>query len=336
MKFFSFWCTIINILAYYDLIYIDIEKKGFLMDKVLEILRNKWVKFGVSFLSLGLPFFIAYIDWLAFAYYLEPVNDVPLFLLYVLVNFLFAGIMFYTRHQIITRIVVCISPVLAFVLLIIAFGQWYLIVPPVVICAFTFLAAGTNETFKTILGTVYLLMFVVGTLVYMTMLHFNLTVSTFLQITECDISKRSEDYSYSPDKKYRIVMYIDNAGNERSLTSYYIEKTEDDVKLPYLNCYKHLYSQKVLVTMDQSSVVYKWLNNDELYIDGRAKNITEQFKQAEEARKDPEKEKETENDESLTYYEMNDRDIDEYYGSEAAAAAAVAEVIDPEESENFE
>ena len=215
------------------------------MDKFLEILRNRWLKLGVSLLSLGLPAFLVMVDWLAFAYYLEPVNKIPLFLLYVLVNFIFAGIMFYTRKQIITRIVVLFTPLLAFVLLIIAFGQWYLIIPPVVVCAFTFLAAGTNETLKTILGTVYLLMFVVGTLVYLTMLHFNLTVQTFLQLSECDISKRSDVYSYSPDNTYRLVMYVDDAGNERSLTSYYVEKTKDDIELPYLHCYKHLYSQKV-------------------------------------------------------------------------------------------
>ena len=297
------------------------------MDKVLDILRNKWVKRGVSLLSLGFPVFIFYIDWLAFAYYLETVNDVPLFLLYVLVLFVFAGFMFYTREQIITRIVVCITPILAFILLIIAFGQWYLIVPPVVICVFTFLAAGTNETLKTILGTVYLLMFVVGTLVYLTMLHFNLTVRTFLQISECDISKRSKNYSYSPDNSYRIVMYVDDAGNERSLTTYYIEKTDDDVKLPYLNCYKHLYSQKVLVTMDQSSVVYKWLNNDDLYIDGRAKNITEMFRQAEEKRENPGDEEEDTETEVLTYYETHDFGAEEYYGT-AETTAAVAEVIE--------
>ncbi len=252
------------------------------MDKFLEILRNRWLKLGVSLLSLGLPAFLVMVDWLAFAYYLEPVNKIPLFLLYVLVNFIFAGIMFYTRKQIITRIVVLFTPLLAFVLLIIAFGQWYLIIPPVVVCAFTFLAAGTNETLKTILGTVYLLMFVVGTLVYLTMLHFNLTVQTFLQLSECDISKRSDVYSYSPDNTYRLVMYVDDAGNERSLTSYYVEKTKDDIELPYLHCYKHLYSQKVLVTMDQSSVVYKWLRDNELFIDGRPKNIDDMFEQAEE------------------------------------------------------
>lgn len=302
------------------------------MDKFLEILRNRWLKLGVSLLSLGLPAFLVMVDWLAFAYYLEPVNKIPLFLLYVLVNFIFAGIMFYTRKQIITRIVVLFTPLLAFVLLIIAFGQWYLIIPPVVVCAFTFLAAGTNETLKTILGTVYLLMFVVGTLVYLTMLHFNLTVQTFLQLSECDISKRSDIYSYSPDNTYRLVMYVDDAGNERSLTSYYVEKTKDDIELPYLHCYKHLYSQKVLVTMDQSSVVYKWLRDNELFIDGRPKNIDDMFEQAEELRNKPEEEEEEEVPEILTYYETHDFDEEEYYGStEAVTAAPQNEPVTEEE-----
>ncbi len=302
------------------------------MDKFLEILRNRWLKLGVSLLSLGLPAFLVMVDWLAFAYYLEPVNKIPLFLLYVLVNFIFAGIMFYTRKQIITRIVVLFTPLLAFVLLIIAFGQWYLIIPPVVVCAFTFLAAGTNETLKTILGTVYLLMFVVGTLVYLTMLHFNLTVQTFLQLSECDISKRSDVYSYSPDNTYRLVMYVDDAGNERSLTSYYVEKTKDDIELPYLHCYKHLYSQKVLVTMDQSSVVYKWLRDNELFIDGRPKNIDDMFEQAEELRNKPEEEEEEEVPEGLTYEETHDFEEEEDYGAtEAVTAAPQNEPVTEEE-----
>ena len=304
------------------------------MDKVLDILRNKWVKLAVSLLSLGFPAFLIYVDWLSFAYYLQPVNKVPLFLMYVLVNFVFAGVMFYTRKQFITQAVACVSPLIAFVLLIIAFGQWYLIVPPVVICAFIFLAAGTNETFKTILGTVYLLMFVVGTLVYLTMLHFNLTIQILANLTECDISKRTENYTYSPDYSYRVVIYIDDAGHERSLASYYIEKTEDDITLPYLNCYKHINSQKVLVTMDKDSVVYKWLTNEDLYIDGRAKNIPKLFEQAEEAADAAKtaEEAETVEEKVKTYYEEHDYNDEEYYGDVTTAATAVyAEIIEPEE-----
>ena len=301
------------------------------MDKILDVLRNRWVKLGVSVLSLGFPLFVFFIDWLAFAYYLEPVNEIPLFLLYILVNVVFAGIMFYTRHQVITRIAACITPILSFVLLIVAFGQWYLIVPPVVICAFTFLAAATNETFKTILGTVYLLMFVVGTLVYLTMLHFNLTVGSLLEIAECDITKRSPKYSFSPDNSYRIVMYVDDAGNERSLTSYYIEKTEDDIKLPYLNCYKHLYSLKVLVTMDQSSVTYKWINNDVLYIDGRAKDIPKLLAQAEDKRVNPKEE--DEDKKTLTYYEINEKDVDEYFGNTTAFTPEPVDITEETDEE---
>ncbi len=283
------------------------------MDKIIDIFRNKWVKFGVSFLSLGLPAFMVYVDWLAFAYYLQPVSAVPLFLMYVLVLFVFAGIMFYTRMQIITRIVALVTPALSFVLFFIAFGQWYLIIPPIVICAFTFLASGMNETLKTILGTVYLLMFVVGTLVYLTMLHFNLTIQTLMPFSECDISKRSTEYDFSPDKTYRLVLYIDDAGNERSLVSYYIEKTADDIELPYLKCYRHLDSLKILATMDKDSVVYKWISDNELYIDGHVKNMKELFEQAENNRKNPQKE---DNDtEKLTYYEEHDWDNEEYYGT---------------------
>lgn len=278
------------------------------MDKVLDILRNKWVKFGVSFLSLAFPVFIAFVDWLAFGYYFEPTNAVPLFLLYVLINFIFGGIMFYTRKQIITCIVVCITPLLAFLLLIIAFGQWYMIVPPVVICFVTFLAASNNETFKTVLGTIYLLMFVVGTFVYITLLHFNLTVQSLLSITDCDLTKRLNEYDYSTDGTYRLVRYADDLSNERRTVSFYVEKTEDDIELPYLNCYKHYGSQKVLVTLFQGEIKYNWISDTELLIDGRVKDIEEIFEQAEIAATatTPEDDAEVTTTRVLTYYETYD------------------------------
>lgn len=289
------------------------------MDKVIALLKNKWFKFGVSFLSLGFPLLILYVDWLSFAYYFEQQNSIPLFLLYVLVNFVFGGIMLYTRRQIITQIVACITPIAAFVMLILAFGEWYMIIPPVVICLLTFLAAGTNETFKTILGTIYLLMFVVGTLVYLTLLHFNLTVQSLLSLTECDMTKRSEKYIYSPDKAYRVVKYIDTSNSERTVASYYIEKTEDDVELPYLKCFKHLGSQKLLVTMDPDSVKCSWVSDTELFIDGRIKNIPEIFKKAENAGE----EEEDNPEDYLTYYEIHSNSISDARPVQTAAAETV-------------
>lgn len=225
------------------------------------------------------PVFIAYVDWIAFAYSMEPVNPVALFLLYVLVNFIFGGLMIYTRQQIITRIVLCISPLLIFLMMIIDFGNWYLLIPPLAITALCFLACGAGETLKTILGTVYLLMFVVGALVYLTLLHFNLTPQTFLpkELNYCNLENRTYTYEYSPDSSYRLVKYLDDDNPERISATFYVEDVSEDIQLPFMNAYRHFGSLKVLVTVRIDELKYDWVSDGELYIDGRIKNIPELF-----------------------------------------------------------
>lgn len=251
--------------------------KAHFMEKILDFFKNKWVKRAVSVLSLGYPLFLIFVDWLAFAYSLEPTSPIPLFLLYVLVNFIFGGIFFYTRKQIATRFSVCISPLLVFLLMIAAFGEWYMIVPPLLICAFGFLACGAGETLKTVLGTIYLLMFVVGALVYMTLLHFNLTPQKLIFRDFCDLSQRSTDYVYSENGSYRLVRYIDQKNSERVTVRYYVEDTSEDYHLWYLDCYRHFGSLKVLVTVRRDMVDCEWISDTELYIDERVKDIPELF-----------------------------------------------------------
>lgn len=247
------------------------------MDKVIAFFKNNWCKRGFSVLTIAYPALLIYIDWLAFAYSLEPVNPIALFLLYVLVNFIFGGLMFYTRKQIITRFCLCISPLIIFLMMIVAFGNWYMIIPPLAVTAVVFLASGAGETLKTILGTIYLMMFVVGALVYLTLLHFNLTPQTLLLKNYCDLADRSYTYEYSPEGTYRLVTYVNDDNPERISATYYIEETENDVQLWYLNAYRHFDSLKVLVTVHQDTLEYHWESDSELYIDGRLKNIPELF-----------------------------------------------------------
>lgn len=247
------------------------------MDKVINFFKNKWCKRFFALFSPAFPLFIGYVDWLAFAYSLEPLNPIALFLLYVLVNFLFGGLMFYTRNQIVTRFSLCISPLLIFLMMIIDFGNWYMLVPPLVICAFVFLASGAGETLKTVLGTIYLLMFVVGALVYLTLLHFNLTPQSLLIKDYCDLDNRTYGYVYSPGNTYRLVTYIDDDNSERISASFYVEECENDVQLPFLNAYRHFDSLRVLVTVHLDELEYYWVSDTELFIDGRTKDIPELF-----------------------------------------------------------
>ncbi|MBQ8613357.1 MAG: hypothetical protein IJ416_03995 [Ruminiclostridium sp.] len=247
------------------------------MDKVINFFKNKWCKRFFALFSPLFPLFIGYVDWLAFAYSMEPLNPIALFLLYVLVNFVLGGLMFYTRNQILTRFCLCISPLLIFLMMIIDFGNWYMLIPPLVICAFVFLASGAGETLKTVLGTIYLLMFVVGALVYLTLLHFNLTPQSLLLKDYCDLDNRTYSYVYSPDSTYRLVTYIDDDNPERVSASFYVEECENDVQLPFLNAYRHFDSLRVLVTVHLDELEYHWITDEELFIDGRTKNIPELF-----------------------------------------------------------
>ena len=252
------------------------------MNKVINFFKNRWCRLFFSIFSLAFPAFLIGVDWLAFAYSIEPVNPIALFLLYVLVNFIFGGLMFYTRKQILTRFSLCISPLIIFLMMIIDFGNWYLIIPPLAICTVTFLASGAGETLKTVLGTIYLMMFVVGALVYLTLLHFNLTPQTFLpqNLNYCDLENRTYAYDYSPENTYRLVTYLDDDNPERVSATFYVEETENDIELPFMKAYRHFGSLKVLVTVHQDTLKYQWKSDTELYIDGRLKNIPDLFEQA--------------------------------------------------------
>lgn len=252
------------------------------MEKVIHVLKNRWLRLGVSFLSLGYCFFVGWVAWLAFAYYLVPTNSASLFSLYLLVNFLFGSIMFYTRKSFPTMLVACVAPLEVFVLLILGFGQWYMIVPPLVIVVVTFFAAANTESLKTVLGTIYLMMFVVGTLVYLTLQTFNLSINSLLTNEEYDINLRSLDYEVSPSGTYRLVTYIDEGEDEHRSVSYYVEKTEEDMELWFLDCYRVFGCRKVLVTVYQNDISYRWVSDNQLLIDGKIRDMDELFSDEEE------------------------------------------------------
>lgn len=247
------------------------------MDKIISIIKNKWTKRGLSALSVLYLGFLALILWLMFSFYLSPTNDAALFILYVFINFLFGAVMLYTRKQIATRICAAFAPLVVFAIMIVGFGQWFVIVPPLVIAAFVFLAAASDETFKTVVGTIYLLIFVVGALVYITMLSLNLTLQSILSI-DCNSSQRSQVYSYSPDNTYRLVQYIDDEKTDRHTVSYYIEKTEDDMHFWFLDCMNFIQSKRILVTAYKENEDYKWVSDSVLNIDGKDRDLKELFK----------------------------------------------------------
>lgn len=243
------------------------------MNKVLEIINNVWFKRGVSVLSLVYMGFVAFMGWLSMAYFMEPEHESSLFLLYLFINLLFGGLMFFSRKQLLTQLSAMLTPVFAFIILIFSFGNWYFIVPPIVICVAIFFLCGAGETVKTVLGTIYLIMYVIGILVYLTIDELFGSIS----LVDTDPTERSKEYLVSPNEEYRIVKYIDDDNDnnvDRKTIKCYVEKTADDVFLPFVKFRYIIGAQHIVTSVFDKPAKVEWKAPDKLYVDGRAREFS--------------------------------------------------------------
>lgn len=202
------------------------------MDKLLAFFKNKWFKRGVSLLCFGYTAFMVWLAVLNAAYYFELDNPMPLFVLYLFVNISALGLMILSRRELLTRINSYLLPPIVFVTVICALGNWYMIIPPVVVMVVLFFVNNSNETLKTVLGTMYLLMYVIGIVGFIGATFFLGHIALY----DVDLSKRDTSYEkVSESGEYRIVRYFDTVG-DRKTQSYYLETTANDKKIPLGTC----------------------------------------------------------------------------------------------------
>ncbi|MBD5104228.1 MAG: hypothetical protein HDT47_05125 [Ruminococcaceae bacterium] len=264
------------------------------MDKFLKFIKNRWFLLGISFLSLIYVYFLGKVALLTFTSYPEIENITTLMIMYVFINFLFAVLMFFTRRQVPTIITAAIIPFEAFLLMIVGFGQWHVIIPPVAVSAFIFLACGVGESFKTVVGTLYLMMFIVGGLVYNVFLNFGISVSYVLvdqiygEDQELDYSQRSHDYLTTSDGKYRLVHYDDLSDNG-TVTSYYAEEAFKDEEYPFITYRRVFGCRKVLaIAYENANPAPRWVSDSILYIDGKTVDMEELFASPADDEEEPE------------------------------------------------
>ncbi len=205
------------------------------MDKVVAFFKNVWVKRSVALLCWAYTALIAWVAWLSFAFFFEYENPTSLFVLYLFVNVAALGLMLYTRKQTITKINSMILPLFVFLIVIFAYGNWYFIAPPLAVVVVMFFANNANETFKTVIGTMYLLMYVIGVAAYIA-IDMLMGPITF---TGVELQLRDPDYEVlSPSEDYRIVRYVDEPSGDRRIAAYYIEYTREDEEIPFAYCKK--------------------------------------------------------------------------------------------------
>ncbi|MBP1535524.1 MAG: hypothetical protein IK999_15570 [Ruminococcus sp.] len=216
-----------------------------------EFLSNIWVKRAVGVFNLVYFAVIGMMVYATFDYDLEFTagQEQSFFTVYVAASVIFLILMLYSRDVLITKIISVLMLLLAFCLILFNMYDWILIVPPLVVGLIIFFAAGTHETVKVVMGTIYLLVYVLGLVAYfvfnmlfggtstLTVLDADMDRDTDVfdfyksQYTKiCDVTK--DENALSPDGKYRIIIY-DVQNSDKGAVNICVVPYGNDIKLKF-------------------------------------------------------------------------------------------------------
>lgn len=144
---------------------------------------ERWVKLGVSLLS---PLYCVIIIWLSYHsifYEMIVLNPKSICVMLSAVSVIALVIMLYTRRQVLTILtsLVMLPALLPAVLMY--FGEWHVLIPLLVVSLIVFFFSGLGETAKTVFGTIFVLLYLLGSLVYFlfTTLFAPSTISTTIE-----------------------------------------------------------------------------------------------------------------------------------------------------------
>lgn len=229
------------------------ERSDNSLDKLT--ISNKYVRFGISCFNLLYLFLISVLAMWTFLYTIELKNETTFYVVYIALNVIFFILLMMTRNQFFTRIVSLLLLIPVFVLVLFSSSP-ALFIPPFVVGVLMFFICGAGDTPKIIWGSFYLILFIVGIIVFyiMSTLFGGSAVETILDSSvtdtaiteEYDMGKIAElnANSVSPDGKYRYYI-IDVQDNDRGKVIIVVEPNDMDVNYQFFTLIEEGYSVRI-------------------------------------------------------------------------------------------
>ncbi len=205
-------------------------------------------KRAMSVISLLYCLLMILLAVLSFFYTVEIPQKAACCLVLILISGGALAAMLYSRRQILTKICsVLLLPVLLPTVLL-CFGEWELIVPLVVTALLAFFLCGCTETVKTIFGTIFLLLYVLGSLAYF------LGISLFSTSTTANLMESG----VAPSRKYRYEV-INTEDSSNGSTVVIVEPNDFDISLGVMEFRAEGYERTVSLQRPmQSETTIRW------------------------------------------------------------------------------
>ncbi len=227
---------------------------------------NVWLKRIASVFSLIYAIYICILSFRSVFY--DVIIKKPLvFCLYLsVVSAAALVVMIYSRKQLATKLASFVMIPALLPIIIMCLGSWEMIIP-LAICAITiFFASGANEGTKTLLGTLYLLVYILAALAYF----------IFTSYLASPAVKKTVDEGVSPSEKYRyeVITTTDSSGG---CTTVMLEPNYMDINRSSVTYKVRGYNRKLCVKRPLTEVKIEW-KEDDLYINGERWFTPEQAK----------------------------------------------------------
>ena len=254
------------------------------------IFSNKYVRFGLSCFNILYLLMIGVLSFWTFSYELRFSSEGVFFVFYIVLSVLFGVFMFVTRREFLTRLVSLTMLFVVFFLMIFNLERPLMFVPPLIIGVFMFFICSAGDTTKVIMGSLYILMFVVGLVVYniASALFGGSAIETVLNSSvtdqkvalEYDMAKieHLNNRSISPDGKYRYYI-LDVQDNDRGKVIIVVEPNNLDINYNFFTLVEAGYTSRVAkytrrgVTPDIEWVVDPDYDPTKIYTDSEGNEI---------------------------------------------------------------
>ncbi len=209
--------------------------------------QNIWTKRAVSIFSLAYGVLLALLAYMSVFYNIQIENSTSFIVMSSVLSVIFLVIMIYTRKQFITRFVSVAAIPLFLPILLFYFGEWLLIIPLAVVILIMFFVSGAGEATKTILGTLFLLLYVIGTVAYFLFTTFmnSQTQNTICQVVESD------------SKLYRSYV-VDTIDSSTGGTKIYVEPNNLDKNFKYIRFIAKGYKKLVYSDRNHYTIKMEW------------------------------------------------------------------------------
>ena len=190
------------------------------MEKAAKVVNNKWFKLAVSLLGIVYTALLLYFDYIVFFYNIEYTEKKKFAVIAAVASVLVCLLDLYTRRSPVTCILAMLNMPIFLPLLLLDWGNWPLLVPAFIVTLFGFFCCHMNETAKTIFGTIFLLMYILGGIAFF------LIMNVFRVTTVDTMIERG----VSPSGAFRYYV-LDVANKSTGKKCVYIEpNTLDDDK----------------------------------------------------------------------------------------------------------